>query len=549
MSALIKKNLEIPKMDRQIAKIRSDRVRKASLSVMVRYLAMGLSIIVSFVSVPLTLGYLEKERYGLWLTINSLIAYLNVSDLGLGLGLANRVAEARGRNELGVTGRLLGTAVFFLAGVGLTVAVAGIAATWFAPLDTWFHISTNGVTAELRWTLTVVLLTFACLLPTRMIASAQNGFQEAYFGGLWGIAGSLMGLVALLLVIASKGDMASLAFATFFLSQIMNLANMWHFFRIHPEAQPSLRKIDFKLLPHLFSISWQFFVLQIYTVIIWQTDNLVIATQRGADQVVPYAIAFRIMWVPLTLLTSIPGALWPAYTEAKARGDWDWIRSTYRRTTLLTVLIATLSAVIFFAWGQEFILMWAGPGAYGTGWLIAGLSVYLISGQWANCNAILVNAIGRPIQQVYSGFFEATLNLGLSLFLIRFWDLAGVAWGTAFASLFVSNWFLAWSVWHMTEKRVSPPWLEILKIALLPGAVSGAVGMWLQTFIPITWPSLLRIGVGSSLMTLIFFATACLVSTKEIRDVFPPRASLILSAIHARICTTDTVVKPYSELR
>jgi O-antigen/teichoic acid export membrane protein len=515
------------------AAVRAERARKATWSVAVGYLARALAIVISFVSVPLTLNYLDKERYGLWLTISSIIAYLNVTDLGLGLSLQNRVAESRGRNEEAKTGELLSTAFAVMVAVGVLVAGATIVATWLAPLGHWFHITSPQVERELRATLTVTAATFAYLLPVRMILNAQTGFQEAYVGGLWGIGGSVMSLAALLLVIAFKGTMVSLALATFLLGQLMNLANVWQFFRRHPQTAIAWKKVDFSLLHPLFSLGWQFFVIQIYTVILWQTSNLVIATRIGAQSVVPYAVAFRLIWLPFSVLSSIPIALWPAYTEAKARGDWDWIASTYTRTTVLTVLLAGLAAVIIFVWGEEFILWWAGPKAQGPMWMMAGLSLYIISGHWTNCNAIVVNAVGRPIEQVGSGFVDAALNLGLSLYLIGVWGLAGVAWGMTAANLLVSTWFLAWAAWRMTERRVVPPWRRVLLPTAGSVAASLVAGLGVSQVLSPTWSHLARLGVGGGVMAACYAAAAYVFAPPPWRTVLRRQGEATLRSIRS----------------
>jgi O-antigen/teichoic acid export membrane protein len=497
----------------------------------VTYLARALSVVVSLASVPLTLRYLEQERYGLWLTLNSIIAYLNIADLGLGAGLRNQVAKARGRGRLERTGRLLSTAFVAMLVGGLAVAAAGVTLTWLAPLGRWFHISTVQVESELRSTLTVIALTFAYLLPVRMISSAQDGFQESYLGGLWSIGGSLMSLLALLLVIALRGDMTALALASFLLAQLMGLANVWHFFKRHPEARLSWRRIDLRLLRPLFSLSWQFFVLQIYTAILWQTGNLVIAVRLGANEVVPYAVAFRLTWIPMSLLASIPQALWPAYAEAAARGDWEWTRATYRRTTVLTVLAAGLASVVLSVWGRDFVAWWAGPQAQGSIWMMAGLCLYLVTGHWTNCNAILINAVGRPIVQVASGFLDAALNLGLSLYLLTVWGVAGVAWGMTLANLAVSCWFLAWAVRRVTGHHISPPWRETVILLVGPVLASLLVGLGLARGLPLTWPLLLRIGAGAALMGATYSVLAYLLFPKEWRAVLRRQGQRILGRV------------------
>ena len=43
-----------------------------------------IGMVISFLSVPLTIGYLGIERYGVWVTLGSLIAWMALTDFGLG---------------------------------------------------------------------------------------------------------------------------------------------------------------------------------------------------------------------------------------------------------------------------------------------------------------------------------------------------------------------------------------------------------------------------------------------------------------------------------
>lgn len=54
----------------------------------------GVSILTSLLLVPLTLNYVNKELYGIWLTLSSVVLWLNFFDIGFTLGLKNKLAES-----------------------------------------------------------------------------------------------------------------------------------------------------------------------------------------------------------------------------------------------------------------------------------------------------------------------------------------------------------------------------------------------------------------------------------------------------------------------
>src|SRR5271168_4802514 len=77
-----------------------ERYRRAGITAYASFLSKALTIIISFASVPLTVHYLGAERYGVWLTISSLITWLSMTDFGLaGNALVNVLAEASGRDD------------------------------------------------------------------------------------------------------------------------------------------------------------------------------------------------------------------------------------------------------------------------------------------------------------------------------------------------------------------------------------------------------------------------------------------------------------------
>jgi O-antigen/teichoic acid export membrane protein len=86
------------------------------------------SVVVSLLSVPLTIGYLGQERYGVWALVGSLLAWFRLADIGISNGLTNVIASALGIERPDLVRVYISTAFAVLSAIatvlGLIVALA-----------------------------------------------------------------------------------------------------------------------------------------------------------------------------------------------------------------------------------------------------------------------------------------------------------------------------------------------------------------------------------------------------------------------------------------
>lgn len=52
------------------------------------------NIIINLAYVPLLINSLNQDRYGIWLTITTIVSWIAFFDIGLGNGLRNKLAES-----------------------------------------------------------------------------------------------------------------------------------------------------------------------------------------------------------------------------------------------------------------------------------------------------------------------------------------------------------------------------------------------------------------------------------------------------------------------
>jgi O-antigen/teichoic acid export membrane protein len=76
-----------------------ERSVRAKKNIVSSLLIKGISIALSFVTLPITLNYVDTSTYGVWLTLSSIVGWFTFFDIGLTQGLRNRFAEAKAKGD------------------------------------------------------------------------------------------------------------------------------------------------------------------------------------------------------------------------------------------------------------------------------------------------------------------------------------------------------------------------------------------------------------------------------------------------------------------
>ena len=70
--------------------------------------------------------------------------------------------------------------------------------------------------------------------------------------------------------------------------------------------------------------------------------------------------------------------LWPAYGEARERGDHAWVKKTLIRSLFIAVGFAAVAATILLAAGPWFMRLWVGDAVTPSSLLLLGLALWKV---------------------------------------------------------------------------------------------------------------------------------------------------------------------------
>lgn len=394
----------------------------------------GMSVVVGLISVPLTVGYLGAERYGIWMTISTLLAWLSLADIGLGNSLTNALSETFASDRRDVA-RIHTSSVFWMlcsvaASLGILCAVFWRWIDWNA----LFNVKSPLARSEMGPAIAVTLAIFLLNFPLSIVARVLCAYQESAIANFWAAGGNLASLVGIILVTHLKFGLVPLI-AAFSASTLMITAasGIWLFGFHKPWLRPAISAVRVESIKKLTTVGSMFFIVQIAALLILQTDNLIIAHFLGVQAVTPYSVTWRLFNCSTLVQALLLQSLWPAYAEAFARNDGAWIRRTFR-FNLLSCLIITIAIVVpMVIFGGTIIRHWVSAEAVPSMTLLVLMGIWSIIGGAFQSIVCMLNGIGHVKIQMIVGIITATANIALSVYLVRIFGIEGVILGTLIA--------------------------------------------------------------------------------------------------------------------
>jgi O-antigen/teichoic acid export membrane protein len=400
----------------------------------------GFSIAISIFLVPVTIHYVNPTRYGIWLTLSSIVGWFYFFDIGLGNGLRNKFAEAvaSGKTELART--YVSTTYAILI---IIIAIILFIFYCINPFLNWAKIlNTPADMAGELSILALIVFSFFCLeFVLQLITIILTANQQPAKASVFGFLGNLFSLVIIyLLTKTTSGNLIYLG-TVFSVTPVLVLisSSLWFYTHSYKKYAPSFKFVKFHFARDLMGLGIKFFIIQIAAIILYQTSNIIIAHLFGPEEVTPYNIAYKYFSVITMAFSIIMLPLWSAFTEAWTKKDIAWIKNTVNKLILIWGLIA-ISVIIMFIFSTYIYRLWVGKEIKVPVSVSAVMAAYVVINGWCGIFSQFLNGVGKIKLQLFSGIVGAILNIPLAIFLGRHLGIYGVVLSTAILGLISALW-------------------------------------------------------------------------------------------------------------
>jgi O-antigen/teichoic acid export membrane protein len=417
-----------------------ERSIKAKKNIFFSLIIKGLSIFISLLLVPLTIHYINPTQYGIWLTLSSIIGWFGFFDIGFGNGLRNKFAEAMAKGEHELARTYVSTTYGILTIIIGTVLVIFLCIN---PFLEWSRIlnTPSEMSHELSILALIVFVFFCIQFILQLITTILTASQEPAKASFFNFLGSLFSLLIIfILTKTTKGNLIYLG-TVLGLTPVLVLvaSSIWYYNTKYKKYAPSIKYVKFSYAKDLMTLGLKFFIIQIASVVIYQTSNIIIAQLFGPTQVTPYNIAFKYFGIISMGFGIIMVPLWSAFTEAWIKKDIPWIKNTMKRLIQLWGLV-TIVALIMLVFSNVIYKAWVGKEIKVPLSTSIVMAIYVIINAWCAIFAHFLNGVGKIKLQLYSGSFGALVNIPLSIFLGKQLGIYGVVLSTTLLSGISAIW-------------------------------------------------------------------------------------------------------------
>lgn len=390
------------------------RTVKAKKNIIASIFLKGFDGIIYLLLVPVTLGYLNQYEYGIWLTLSSILMWINSFDIGLGNGMRNKLATALAKEDFELGRSYVSTTFFMLVLLmGGLIMIGSI----INPFINWYGIlnTDESVVPRLNQIVYIAFFIFCINFIFKFIGNVYLALQLPSVNNLLVVSGNGLALLSVfILTKTTSGCLLYVAMAySFSPLTIYLLAYPVTFKFRYPNLAPSLRYFKGKYLKDLFNIGIQFFILQISGILMFAITNLVISHMFGPAQVTPYNISYRYLSVMIMLSNLVLAPMWSATTDAYIKGDMLWIEKTNNKIQRFLILI-TIGLLLMAMVSKWVYKIWIGSSVIVPFSLTLMMAVYDAIVLWSLSYSVFLNGFGKLRLQTIMSIVMALTIIPLS---------------------------------------------------------------------------------------------------------------------------------------
>lgn len=415
------------------------------------FLVRGLSIAINFSIVPLTIQYVEPIRYGIWITLASLVSWFTFFDFGMGHGLRNKLTTALAHQQYDQARKYISTTYAVLA---LIASAIFLVFCFINPLVNWNHFLNipSTIDENIYCILLIVVGAFCVQFVFQVLNTVLTSLHEPARAELLTLLGQALLLVSLIVLKHFvKGSLNVLVLALNVAPVLVLLsASLFLYNGKLRHVAPSLKSVDFRYARSILNIGGAFFLIQLGALVLFQTDNVIITKILGPEAVTKFNVTYKLYSIIIMAFSIVANPYWSAFTEAYAKNDFVWIANSVKRLREIWLFEIGIVVPCFLIAAKYIFRLWL-PDTISINFSLSVLmSIYVACYTCLSLNCYFLNGVGKLRLQLILYLVVMATNIPLGIVLCKRWGAEGIVISNIAAFVFMNV-----LLWTQTNKIIA----------------------------------------------------------------------------------------------
>jgi len=318
----------------------------------------SVALVLQVVAVPLAVGALGIERFGIFLMLYGLAGWATLGNAGLGQALGQLLP--RTGNDDGRKSELIGTAILLSSCGSFAILCGGILLAYSGVPDLFFPGVPPKLSNEISASLLVMLVLLSAHSMLATIEGAQIALLRSHVVIGFRLAGTVFAILSLFYAATLSPHIAAFVVA---LVGGPLLASFLHaiYFAKAPSTK-TYRLTNFALL-HVRVLVYQGCAFLAISAASFITGHLCVAVLgflTSPTEVVEFGLFIRLLVVAVSVVSVLTQPLLPAIVHAHEGRDNYWLQRSLKRAFWFCLSIAILFAVAIGIGGSRILELWTG---------------------------------------------------------------------------------------------------------------------------------------------------------------------------------------------
>lgn len=409
-------------------------MNKKAMGVLFSYLLIVVDILVALLFVPYLLSSLGDDEYGLYRLLYSTASYLTVLDFGLGGTITRYIVKFKTEGDLRKQENFMAMGLIIYGLLAAATMVVSVVIVSIIPA-----MYAASIPAEKMTQAQLIFLVMCGSHAITLFSHAYTGLFSAYERFTYTKASNIIKIIVrvLLLIFGLKFFKTALLVALVDFALAATLLVIHCFYaRFSVKCKIKLNKWDGSLAKEALVFTSAILIQSVINQFNTNVDSMVLGMFTTTAVVAMYSLVLQLYNMYSGFSTAISTVYLPTISAAVFKGaDDKAITAKVIEPSRIQTVVLLLAASGFILFGQDFVLLWVGPGYENVYLLVCLLMISSVPNLSQNTITSVLKAKNKLHGKTLILVASTVVNFIITLILVPLLGALGAVIGTCFSMI------------------------------------------------------------------------------------------------------------------